>query len=377
MGDKKDRTMTVRSVLLELLRDPEVQNTFRGFWQQVQRQEQPPVADDVQVSEEKTENTMVAAQEDNDSKDKQVAKLQRKLADAQKNYQQLEMEKKTAENNIKSLNSQLQKVQQDLSAERQKRSELQSKLAQAEERETSLANDMQGLQQKLQFEKQEARALSEEKQTLQGNLEEAQSQYQNEHRCRQQAESARDNALRQNRELSQQLGVEQQKNRNLTRDKQDLQAQKQNLQQQLQERFAKEWQVYQQYLACPEEGKRSVNTVLHGARTFAAFICNGAQPRVLEFVWDAIRDAHKRGDHESEQAMRAVFHCCLNLVNYARNDDDKYELLTTEIGDEQDDTTQNYTSSSRAQGRVKEVLIHGYRNGYNQKVERKSLVVLG
>ena len=165
---------------------------------------------------------------------------------------------------------------------------------------------------------------------------------------------------------------EQQRAKNL---QQDLDAANQkisDLEGQLQQRFARGWELFQKY----REVGAHARQLLQGVFTrdnFMSFICGGAQAESLEKIWDVLRECVMNSRQHDAEILWAVFEYCLELVNSSRAQV-SYSILPVNVGDRFDSDLHTEAPGSRAQGKVARVYLPGFRNDYNRRIIKKSIV---
>lgn len=149
------------------------------------------------------------------------------------------------------------------------------------------------------------------------------------------------------------------------------------LQEQLAERFARGWELFEQYPNVSEHTRQILhNGVFTQEASFMSFICGGAQPTSLEKLWEALRDCIMRGEQSDAEILWDIFEYCLELVNASRTQA-KYEILSVEEGDSFDPDCHTEGPDSKAQGTVRTIYLRGYRNTYGDKIMKKSIVQVG
>lgn len=149
------------------------------------------------------------------------------------------------------------------------------------------------------------------------------------------------------------------------------------LQEQLAERFARGWELFEQYPNVSEHTRQILhNGVFTQEASFMSFICGGAQPTSLEKLWEALRDCIMRGEQSDAEILWDIFEYCLELVNASRTQA-KYEILAVEEGDSFDPDCHTEGPDSKAQGTVRTIYLRGYRNTYGDKIMKKSIVQVG
>ena len=144
------------------------------------------------------------------------------------------------------------------------------------------------------------------------------------------------------------------------------------LEEQLQARFARGWELFKKY----REVGAHARQLLQGVFTrdnFTSFICGGAQNDSLEKIWDVLRECVMNSRQHDAEILWAVFEYCLELVN-ASKAQASYSILPVNIGDRFDSDLHTEAPGSRAQGKVARVYLPGFRNDYNRRIIKKSIV---
>jgi len=144
----------------------------------------------------------------------------------------------------------------------------------------------------------------------------------------------------------------------------------------LEQRFEKGWTLFQDYRKISVEKKQLLSSVFTDEDNFASFICGGAQDESLNMVWDVIRTCVLHEEYEDRDILWAIFKYCIGLVNISKTKA-IYEILSPEKGVAFDLDLHMLMGNSRAQGKIIEVYLQGYKNTYNGVVERKSIVTIG
>ena len=149
------------------------------------------------------------------------------------------------------------------------------------------------------------------------------------------------------------------------------------LQMQLEERFGRGWELFEQYRNVSEYTKKILhNGVFTQEGSFMSFICGGAQTTSLDRLWEALRDCLMRRQQKDAEILWDIFEYCLELVNASRTQA-KYEILPVKEGDTFDPDCHMEGPDSKAQGTVCGIYLRGYRNTYGDKIMKKSIVQVG
>ena len=156
---------------------------------------------------------------------------------------------------------------------------------------------------------------------------------------------------------------------------QDLDAANQtisDLEGQLEHRFARGWELFQKYQSVGTHARQ----LLQGVFTrdnFMSFICGGAQSESLEKIWDVLRECVMNSRQHDAEILWEVFEYSLELVNSSRAQV-SYSILPVNVGDRFDSDVHSEAPGSRAQGKVARVYLPGFRNEYNRRIIKKSIV---
>lgn len=141
----------------------------------------------------------------------------------------------------------------------------------------------------------------------------------------------------------------------------------------LEQRFAQGKELYEQL----DHVDAYIRSLLDGAiprKGFEAFIVGIAQDRSLPFVWEAVREAMRKGCGTEElTTLWEIFQYAVALVNQGKSQD-IYAIDDVQAGDVFDVDEHTLVDGSRAQGSITEVVLPGYRNTYSGEVVKKSLV---
>ncbi len=165
---------------------------------------------------------------------------------------------------------------------------------------------------------------------------------------------------------------EQQRAKNLQRDLDDAQGKISELEAQLQQRFARGWELFQKYQRVGSHARQLLQGVFP-RDDFMSFICGGSQVNSLETLWDVLRECVMNNRPQDAETLSEVFEYCLELVN-ATKAQAGYSILPVKPGDRFDSDLHIEGPNSRAQGKIVNVYLPGYRNDYNGRVIRKSIV---
>jgi len=146
-----------------------------------------------------------------------------------------------------------------------------------------------------------------------------------------------------------------------------------SLARELEQRFAQGKELYEQL----DHVDAYIRSLLDGAiprKGFEAFIVGLAQDRSLPFVWEAVREAMRKGCGTEElTTLWEIFQYAIALVNQGKSQD-IYAIDDVQAGDVFDVDEHTLVDGSRAQGSITEVVLPGYRNTYSGEIVKKSLV---
>ena len=140
----------------------------------------------------------------------------------------------------------------------------------------------------------------------------------------------------------------------------------------LQQRFSLGWTLFEKYQSISAHSRQLLTGVFTRA-DFMSFICGGAQVESLEKIWDVLRECTMNYRRQDSEILWGIFEYCLELVNSSRTQA-SYSVLPVNVGDNFDSEFHAEAPGSRAQGKVSNVYLRGYRNDYNGRIIRKSIV---
>lgn len=146
---------------------------------------------------------------------------------------------------------------------------------------------------------------------------------------------------------------------------------------QMEQRFQKGWELFEAYQNVDEHTKQLLHYGVFTQETnFMSFICGGAQTDSLEKLWDVLKECIMFGNEKDSQILWDIFEYCIELVNSSKTQA-KYEIMPVTEGDKYDCDIHMEGPNSLAQGKVINVYLPGYKNTYNNKILRKSIVQVG
>ena len=150
-----------------------------------------------------------------------------------------------------------------------------------------------------------------------------------------------------------------------------------SIQKQMEQRFPQGWELFEAYQNVNKHTKQILhNGVFTKEANFMSFICGGAQTSSLEKLWDALKECIMSGNEKDAQILWDIFEYCIELVNSSKTQA-TYEILPVTEGDKFDLEIHTEGPNSSAQGKVINIYLPGYRNTYNNKIIRKSIVQVG
>lgn len=139
------------------------------------------------------------------------------------------------------------------------------------------------------------------------------------------------------------------------------------------EDFTSGIEIYQKYQEVSSHARQLLSAGVFTRDNFKSFICGGAQVNSLETIWDVWRECVMTDKQDDAEILGEVFMYCLELVN-ASKVQASYSILPVRVGDRFDSDIHVEGPGSRAQGKISEVYLPGYRNNYNRRIIRKSVV---
>lgn len=111
------------------------------------------------------------------------------------------------------------------------------------------------------------------------------------------------------------------------------------------------------------------------AEDFPSFIFSGAQPGALESLWDILKESWEYKRSKDLPLLEALFQYFLAFANRSYRDS-VFERLAVGVGEAFDAKTQFPIPDGKAQGRVAETYVQGFRNLYAKKIVRQTIVKL-
>ena len=214
---------------------------------------------------------------------------------------------------------------------------------------------------------------------IQQHVEDLEKQIQNAQSKNSRLENSLSQSERSSRDLQSKLAEwqktftrEQQRNKTLQQDLDVANQKISDLEEQLQQRFSRGWELFQKYQSVGAHSRQ----LLQGVFTrdnFMSFICGGAQSESLEKIWDVLRECVTNSRQNDAEILWEVFEYSLELVNSSRAQV-SYSILPVNEGDRFDSDVHSEAPGSRAQGNVARVYLLGFRNDYNRRIIRKSIV---
>ena len=146
-----------------------------------------------------------------------------------------------------------------------------------------------------------------------------------------------------------------------------------NLNAQLKQGFARGRELFEKYRQVGAHARQLLSTGVFVRDDFTSFVCGGAQSESLEKIWDVLKGCVLNGQRQDAEILWQVFEYCLELVNSSRAQAG-FSVLPVKVGDRFDADIHSEGLNSRAQGKISVVCLPGFRNDYNGRVVRKSIV---
>ena len=144
----------------------------------------------------------------------------------------------------------------------------------------------------------------------------------------------------------------------------------------LQQRFARGWDIWGRYRQLTDGTKESLERVFAHADDFTSFICCGAQSDAPEGIWDVMANCWDKKLPGDLAILREIFAYSLELVNSTKTKP-LFEILSVKPGDKYDRKCHLVEPFCEVQqGNVEKVCVQGFRNVFVNKVIRQSLVSL-
>lgn len=140
-------------------------------------------------------------------------------------------------------------------------------------------------------------------------------------------------------------------------------------------RFPIGWKLFLEYKRTSEQTQQLLSGVF-AHDVFESFICSGAQDRSIGKIWDVIKNCLSLDKPDDVKILWDIFEYFLNLVNLTKSES-IYEIMQVNLGEPFDIDLHILSTDSHAQGKIREVKLRGYRNIYNNRIERKSIVSVG
>ena len=252
--------------------------------------------------------------------------------------------------------------------------EMRHKLQQAQITCNNAKNHIQAIESELQGCQRQMislnGALNEYKQRIQ-DLQDENAQWSNAY------ETEKQKSARLSLEFQNEVEALKQENQRLEQRKNSIEKANKSLQYQLEQRFARGWELFETYQNVEAHTKQLLhNGVFTQETNFMSFICGGAQISSLEKLWEALRECIMYGQRKDAEILWEIFEYCIELVNSSKTQA-KYEILSVNEGDRFDPDIHTEGPNSMAQGKVINVYLPGYQNTYNGKIIKKSIVQVG
>ena len=163
-------------------------------------------------------------------------------------------------------------------------------------------------------------------------------------------------------------------NRQLERDKESLKETLQKLREESAQRFGRGWELFQEYQKVSTHARQILKAgVFTRDNDFMSFICGGAQTSSLETLWDVLKECMMNERRQDVEILWNIFEYCIELVNSSKAQA-SYSILTVNEGDRFDSDYHTEGPNSKAQGNISKIYLQGYRNNYNGRIIKKSIV---
>ena len=169
------------------------------------------------------------------------------------------------------------------------------------------------------------------------------------------------------------LAAWQENNRQLEIDKDILQEKIDKLREELAQRFERGWELFQQYQNVSTHALQILKAGVFTHDDFMSFICGGAQTNSLEAIWDLLKECVMNGQQQDAEILWDIFEYCIELVNSSKVQA-SYSILSVNEGDRFDSDYHTEGPNSKAQGQISRIYLPGYRNNYNGRIIKKSIV---
>ena len=263
---------------------------------------------------------------------------------------------------------------------------LDENLSRLEEENFRLKNNLSEVQQRVKDSEQKVQNAQYRNSQLEKSLSQAQQriedleqQIQNAQYRNSRLENSLSQSERSSKDLQSKLAEwqktftrEQQRAKSLQQDFDAAQLRISELEGQLEQRFAHGWELFQKYQSVGTHSRQLLQGVFT-RENFMSFICGGAQSESPEKIWDVLRECIMNSRQNDAEILWEVFEYSLELVNSSRAQGG-YSILPVNIGDRFDSDLHTEAPGSRAQGKVAKIYLPGFRNDYNRRIIRKSIV---
>ncbi len=144
----------------------------------------------------------------------------------------------------------------------------------------------------------------------------------------------------------------------------------------LRDGFARGQELFQKYQRVGAHARQILGTSVFVRDDFTSFICGGAQTDSLEKIWDVLKSCVMSGNQNDAEILWEIFEYCLELVNASKSGKG-FSILSVNVGDRFDSDIHSEGGAGRAQGKISVVCLPGFRNDYNGRIIRKSIVQVG
>ena len=144
--------------------------------------------------------------------------------------------------------------------------------------------------------------------------------------------------------------------------------------QSIQSAFAPQLRLYESYQNLPPEVLDTLRGIFRGS-SVEEFVFCGVQKHNIELLWDTIKIRAVREEYAGLEELQQIFLYFFDAYNKTF-EAPLYRLQEAAAGDEYDNEKHSKTSGSLATGRIREIVLPGYINTHNSRIERKTVVKL-
>lgn len=140
------------------------------------------------------------------------------------------------------------------------------------------------------------------------------------------------------------------------------------------DQFSQSLRIYQLYQKLSPALKKALSGIFQGD-TIEQFLFCGVQKQNVELLWDAIKIRAIDENEDELPELKEIFMFFFNAYN-ATFVKPLFEIQAVDENEKYDNEKHMRTSKSRVSGLITEILLHGYVNTNNNKIERNSIVKL-